>query len=71
MTHELLDKVFPYLVFYYGFIMTLFLNLPKIQKLAEKYVTPQLLKQMNAHRGLALVCLCVGSIWSLQNIWYY
>ena len=71
MTHELLDKVFPYIVFYYGFIMTLFLNLPKVQKLAEKHVTPQLLKQMNAHRGLALICLFVGSVWSLQNIWYY
>ncbi len=69
MTHELLDNIFPYIVFYYGFIMTVFLNTSKVQQLADKYVTPQLLKQMQAHRGLALICLIVGSIWTLQNLW--
>lgn len=71
MTHEALDKIFPFVVFYYGLIMTLALNLPMTQKLAEKYLMPDLLRQMNAHRGLALVCLFVGSFWTLQNIWYY
>ncbi len=71
MTHELLDHYFPYFVFYYGFIMTVFLNTSKVQKLAEKHIGHEQLKQMHMHRGLALVCLFVGAFWSLQSLWFY
>ena len=49
--------------------MTFVLNSPQLMQIAEKKFTPDLVKQMNLHRYLAIVCLVIGSLWSLQNIW--
>lgn len=69
MSVEQLDYLFPFVVFAYGAIMTFTLNFPQLMVLAEKHFPQNLLKQMMAHRVLALVSLIVGSLWSLQNLW--
>jgi hypothetical protein len=64
-----LDYVFPFIVFGYGFILTfIFLN-PKLVQLAEQKFPSEIWAQFQAKRPLALLCLIVGTVWSLQNIW--
>ena len=70
MTYKELDFIFPFVVLDYGAIMTFLLNSPKIMQFAEEKLSHELLQQMKMHRGLGLICLTVGAIWSLQNLWY-
>lgn len=44
------------------------LNIPKLMEIAEEKLPLQLVEQLNAHRKLAMFCLYVGGLWSLQNI---
>lgn len=69
MTYQQLDFVFPFIVFAYGVLMTLVLNSEFLMKLAEERFPQNLVEQMNGHRVLAVICLFVGGIWSLQNLW--
>ena len=69
MTPEKLDLIFPFVVLVYGLTMTLVLNHPLFIELAERRLSHAVLSQMRAHRGLALVCVGVGGLWSLQNLW--
>jgi len=69
MTYKELDFIFPFIVLAYGALITFVLNTPALIKIAEKRLNHDLLKQMNAHRQLAFVCLIIGGIWSLQNLW--
>ena len=68
MVPETLDKIFPFIVFGYGFILTGILNSP-LSELAETRLPARVAVQMKAHRGLALVCLGVGFLWSMQSLW--
>lgn len=68
MTYHELDFLFPFIVFGYGAMMTFVLNNQALLKLAEEKFPAQLVQQMNAHRYLAVICLVVGSLWSLQNL---
>lgn len=63
-----LDFYFPYLVFFYGTIMTLVTHMPFLAKQAEPSFSPELLQWFYGHRVLGLVCLCVGGLWSVQRI---
>jgi hypothetical protein len=69
MTPEKLDLWFPFIVFAYGAIMTFTLNHPTLQELAETRLPHAVAQQMKAHRGLGLICLAIGGMWSLQNLW--
>lgn len=69
MTHKELDFLFPFFVLAYGALMTFVLNSPRLMRIAEERFPPPLLQQMNMHRSLGIVCLIVGALWSLQNIW--
>lgn len=69
MNPEKLDLIFPFVVFGYGAIMTLVLNSPVLSGLAETRLPPQMHHQLKAHRGLGVICLVVGGLWSLQNLW--
>jgi len=69
MTYQELDYIFPFIVLAYGATMTLVLNMPVLMRLADEKFPPSLVTQMNAHRGMGIICLLVGSLWSLQNIW--
>ena len=68
-TIEKLDHLFPYICFFYGAVMTFVLNSPLLGKLADERMPPELIATWRSHRGLAMICLCVGSLWVLQNIW--
>ncbi len=70
MTYKELDFYFPFLVLFYGALMTFVLNSPKLMRLAEERFTAELLTQMQMHRTLGLLCLIVGGLWSLQNLWF-
>lgn len=70
MTYKELDFIFPYFVFGYGLLMTLILNSEFFLKLAEERLPKQLYNNFMSHRILGIVCLVVGSLWSLQNLWY-
>ncbi len=69
MTYQELDAIFPFCVLAYGAMLTFVLNSPRLMTLAEQKLSPELLRQMNGHRILAIVCLAVGSVWSLQSLW--
>lgn len=69
MTPEKLDFIFPFVVFGYGMIMTLVLSTPALVELAERRLPPALYQQLKAHRALGLICLGVGALWTLQNLW--
>lgn len=69
MTIEQLDLIFPFFVLAYGALVTAVTHIPALIELAETRMPPVLADQLKLHQGLALVCLVVGGIWSLQNIW--
>lgn len=69
MRPEQLDFIFPFIVFGYGAIMTFVLN-SSLMEIAETRIPIQLLNQFKAHRNLGVVCLVVGALWSLQNLWF-
>ena len=69
MTYQELDFIFPFIVFGYGALMTFVLHMPMLMEIAEQRFPQELLAQMKGHRSLAIICLFVGSFWSLQNIW--
>jgi len=69
MTPETLDRIFPFFVAGYGAVMTLVLHSRFFMELAESRLPSELTQQIKGHRGLGLVCLVVGSLWSLQNLW--
>jgi hypothetical protein len=70
MTYKELDFIFPFFVLGYGALMTFVLNMPPLMRIAERKFPHELLTQMNMHRTLAIICLVLGSLWSLQNIWF-
>lgn len=69
MTLQELDYWFPFIVAGYGLIMTFTLFHPKLVQLAEERLPYETLVAFKAKKGLALICLSVGSLWALQNIW--
>lgn len=69
MTPSQLDVIFPFVVFFYGALMTFVLNQPRLMAIAEERMPRSILDQMKGHRALALICLLVGFPWSLQNLW--
>ncbi|MEZ4870825.1 MAG: hypothetical protein R2827_01005 [Bdellovibrionales bacterium] len=70
LTPAVIDQYFPYFIFFYGALITIVLNIPKLVEIAEERLSEDLLKQMQGHRILAVSCLCLGFFWSLQNLWF-
>jgi hypothetical protein len=69
MTPTQLDHIFPYVCFAYGATMTIALNVPALARIADEHLAPELATQWRAHRGFALLSMCVGAAWILQNLW--
>ncbi len=69
MDFHTLDLIFPFFVFAYGAMVTFVLTWPPLVRIAENRLPFDLQKQLLAHRWLALVCLIVGGLWSLQVMW--
>lgn len=69
MTPEKLDAIFPYVCFAYGALMSFVLNVPQLVRIADERLPTPMLQRFQAHRTLSLVCLFVGALWILQNLW--
>lgn len=69
MTYAELDKIFPYIVFVYGILVSFVLASAPLMKIAQERLPNDLVTQLSGHRTLGLICLWVGGIWILQNLW--
>ncbi len=69
MTPAALDAIFPYICFAYGAMMTFTLNMPALVRIADEKLPPELAAQWKGHRTLGAICLVVGGLWILQNLW--
>lgn len=65
-----LDWIFPFFVLGYGALVTLMLSFEPLVKRGSQVVPEAMWSQLMNHRILALICLVVGGLWSLQNIWF-
>ena len=65
MRPQQLDFIFPFILFFYGALLTIVLN----QKYLMSLMNPDRGKQMERHRVMAFVALIVGFLWSLQELW--
>ena len=63
-----LDFYFPYMVLFYGSLMTLVTSLHDLREKAQESMNPEIVQWFYGHRGLGLVCLFVGGLWSLQRL---
>ncbi len=70
MDIKTLDFLFPFFICFYGALMTFVLNCAPLVRIAEDRFPATLLTQMRSHRLLALFCLLLGALWSLQNLWF-
>ena len=64
-----LDFYFPFVVLVYGLTMTIVLSSPKLKTVARENLSRDQFQQFFLKKPVALVCLGVGALWSLQNIW--
>lgn len=69
MTYQEIDALFPFMIFFYGALLTLVLNQPQLMAIAEQKLPMLWVRQLQKHRYLALICLIIGSLWSLQSLW--
>jgi hypothetical protein len=68
MMPQELDFFFPFIVFFYGFLILLVLEgLPAVVR--PEYRTHPLFEMIQKRKNLAWICFFVGGLWSLQNIW--
>lgn len=65
-----LDQIFPLLVFVYGAVLLLILNLKVTKELGSKIVPRQAWNRLKSHSSLAWISFFVGGLWSLQNLWF-
>ena len=70
MNIETLDQIFPYFVFIYGALVSSVLASDSLSRLAETKLPSELRAQLFAHRPLAAICLWVGALWVLQDLWF-
>ena len=59
-----LDQIFPYIVFFYGFLVLAVLNGPWLKLKAHP-----LFLELKLKEPLATLCFLVGSVWILQRLW--
>jgi hypothetical protein len=69
MDYKDLDFFFPFVIFAYGAVMTFIFNTPKLLTLAEERLAPELYQQFKTRKALGTICLIVGGLWAMQNLW--
>jgi hypothetical protein len=62
-----LDQAVPIVAFIYGVVILLITSNAKLMELAQTHF--QYAEIFRSRRALAFVCLVVGGLWTLQNIW--
>jgi len=70
MTVKELDYFFPFIVFGYGFVMTLIFQSGLIN-LASGRIPEPLIRQFHTNRALGFFCLIIGGLWALQNLLFW
>lgn len=70
MALQQLDFLFPFVVFAYGSVITATLNLPILHRIAKQNGYEEQWGRMQAHQSLAVCCVLIGGLWSLQNLWF-
>ncbi len=68
MSIKELDYFFPFFVLGYGVLITLLFESGLIA-LGNGRIPEPMLQQLKGNRVLGLICLVVGLLWSLQNLW--
>lgn len=68
MTPSELDFYFPFVVFFYGFLVVLVLETPALARLGKERMSPAW-EGLSQRKGLAWVSFFIGGLWSLQNLW--
>lgn len=63
-----IDFYFPFIVLFYGVIMSIVTSLPALRKLAEENLQSDMVAQLYSHRILGLICCTVGGLWTLQRL---
>ena len=63
----LLDHIFPFIVFFYGLLVLIVLEVPLFVE-AQKGLSNFFVDRLKAHKPLAWICFFVGGLWSLQNL---
>jgi hypothetical protein len=68
MLPQKLDYLFPFFVFFYGFLILVVLEaFPAVVR--REISSHPLFAQIEKRKPLAWLCFFVGGLWSLQNIW--
>jgi hypothetical protein len=68
MTPEKLDYIFPFIVFFYGLVLLLVLENPRLVRLGEERMGTAF-QAMLKHKSFAWICFFVGGLWSIQNVY--
>ena len=63
-----LDHYFPFIVLFYGFIMTAVTQMPLLKQKLQEEGNHEMLQWFYSHKLLGQVCLFVGALWSLQKL---
>lgn len=66
----LLDYIFPFIVFFYGLLVLIVLEIPIFIN-AQRNMSNYFVDQLKSHKPLAWICFFVGGLWSLQNLLLY
>lgn len=69
MSVQQLDFYFPFVVVFYGAIMTFVLGNRFLMEIARRRLPFEYYQRFRLQKGFGWVCLMVGSLWSLQNLW--
>jgi hypothetical protein len=69
MTFHEIDFIFPFVIFGYGFVVTFILNNPQLLTIAEERMSNELYQQIKGRKALGTLCLIIGGLWGLQNLW--
>lgn len=68
MDPQRLDAIFPWIVLAYGALVSFTLSSDRLNALADRYVPSEHLARLRGHRRLALICLAIGGLWTLQDL---
>lgn len=69
MALKQLDYIFPFIVFFYGVVMVIVLEIPYFSKLGMERLTHQY-TILTQHKGIAWLSFFIGGLWSLQNLFF-
>lgn len=68
---ETIDLYFPFIVIFYGAVMTFICHSPYLLQIGQDKIPVRLMERFESHKTLGLICLAVGGLWSLQRVLFY